>query len=89
MLSLLPHLLYWYEEGWSKSKHFKAFSLVRKEAIISYEEGMAQGWDKPPFSNKVDDPFTYGMITEKEDDILRGIKQMIQDQGMEMNERGG
>mmetsp|Transcript_18243 Transcript_18243/g.32943 ORF Transcript_18243/g.32943 Transcript_18243/m.32943 type:complete len:758 (-) Transcript_18243:365-2638(-) len=88
-LSQLPYLVYWYEEGWSNSKDFKAFSLVRKEKLFSYDKGVAQGWDEPSFCNKVDDPFRYGMLTEEEDDILRGIKQMKQDQGLETNERGG
>ena len=74
-----------YKEGWSKSKDFKAFSLVDKNKIVPYAKGIAQGWDKPSFSNKVDDPFSYGMLIEQEDDILIGIKQMKQDQDMEMS----
>mmetsp|Transcript_16905 Transcript_16905/g.36475 ORF Transcript_16905/g.36475 Transcript_16905/m.36475 type:complete len:705 (+) Transcript_16905:176-2290(+) len=87
-ISQLPYLLYWYEEGWRQCKNFKAFSLVKKELIFSYETGIAQGWHTP-FSEKMMDPHRYGMLTEEEDDILRGIQQMHEDQQLPNDCRGG
>ena len=55
--SQLFYLLYLYEEGWSNSNNFKAFGMVRKEKMFAHDEGIARGWDRPSFSNKVNDPF--------------------------------
>jgi hypothetical protein len=76
-------------QGWSHSKDFKAFSLIKKADLIPYGIGLSQGWDKPPFANKVDDPFTHGTLTEQEDNILKGIKLMNQDDALPKDSRGG
>ncbi len=76
------------QEGWSNSKGFKAFSLMEKDTLFPYEHGIDQGWDKP-FAKKLENPMTYGMLEQTEDDILRGIQQMMDDEKRHKNERGG
>ena len=61
---------------------------MKKEMIHTFETGIAQGWDAP-FSEKISDPLTYGMLTEEEDDILRGISQMQEDYKLPEDCRGG
>lgn len=87
-MSQLPHLLYWYEKGWSKYKEFKAFSIVGGDDIISYEEGIRQHWDRP-YNNKLENPVENGLLTYKEDKVLSGIKMMKKDAILPKECRGG
>ena len=76
-------------QGWSRSKNFRAFSLVRKDIVFPYNQGIAEGWDNPDFANKVSDPFTFGILSEQEADILTGINLMKRDQLVPKICRGG
>ncbi|KAL7545528.1 hypothetical protein ACHAWF_008869 [Thalassiosira exigua] len=89
LVSQMPRLVYWYEEGWSTSKDFKAFGFVGKEKLFPYEIGVANGWLRPSFCKKVTNPFEHGMLTEEEDAILIGIKQMERDSVLPKSCRGG
>ena len=77
-----------YEQGWSKTKGFKAFSLISKNHIFSVELAIAKGYDKP-FTAKIGDPVKYGLLTPEEDDIRRGIVQLKDDIKRPKGERGG
>ncbi|KAL9190132.1 hypothetical protein ACHAXT_007343 [Thalassiosira profunda] len=88
-LAQMPHLVYWYEEGWSSSKDYKAFSLVKRGQIYPFGKGSAIGWDKPSFVNKIENPFAHGELTQQEDDLLRGIEQMKEDHMHPKQFRGG
>jgi len=77
-----------YEQGWSKAKGFKAFSLISKNHIFSVELAIEKGYDKP-FTAKIEDPVKYGLLTPGEDDIRRGIVQLKDDIKRPKAERGG
>ena len=72
-------------KGWRKSNDFKAFSLIKKEDVFSYDKGIAQGWDNP-FATKIEQ---FGLLTEQEDNIIRGIGQMKRDIELPKHQRGG
>ena len=72
-------------QGWKKSNDFKAFSLIKKEDVFSYDKGIAQGWDNP-FATKIEQ---FGLLTEQEDNIIRGIGQMKKDIELPKHQRGG
>lgn len=77
-----------YEQGWSKAKGFKAFSLISEKHIFSVELAIEKLWDKP-FTAKIEDPVKYGLLTPEEDDIRRGIVQLKDDIKRPKGERGG
>ena len=77
-----------YEQGWSKAKGFKAFSLISDKHIFSAELAITKGWDKP-YTAKIEDPVKYGLLTPEEDDIRRGIVQLKDDMKRPKGERGG
>ena len=77
-----------YEQGWSKTKGFKAFSLISDKHIFSAELAITKGWDKP-YTEKIEDPVKYGLLTPGEDDIRRGIVQLKDDSKRPKAERGG
>ena len=87
-LGSMAYLVYWYEEGWSESKDHKAYSLTEEGSLVSYEDGMNLGYDKPTFYNKVLDFFD-SPLTDQEDKVLRGIEQMKIDQDLRKDCRGG
>ena len=83
-MSKFPWTVYWYEKGWcfNDKNDFKAFSLVNKNTITTYELGVKRGWDNP-FSGKST------LTEEEEDNIIRGIKQMKEDAALTGACRGG
>ena len=87
-LSELPAMVYWYENGWSRgeNKTFKAFSLVKREKIIDYDEGLIRGYHRP-FEDEFQ-KFAYE-LTMIQDNIIRGIRQMMEDSKLAKAKRGG
>ena len=81
----IPHLVYWYQRGWSESKDFKAFSLLKRESIVSYEVGIQKGWHQV-YSEKIDMGQELSM---QEDELIRGISLMMADHKLLKEERGG
>lgn len=84
----MHHLVYWYQHGWSDSKNFKAFSTVEGGKIYSFEHGIARNWHRQ-FAEKIDNPQIHDTLTEDEDNVFRGINQMMVDQGLVRGLRGG
>jgi hypothetical protein len=87
-LDRMQYLVYWYQCGWSESYGFKAFSLVKKESIVPFDVGIEQRWHHM-FDRKINNPIEYGLLTKKEDDLLQGIKQMMDDHELPKDQRGG
>ena len=81
----MPYLIYWYQAGASSSKDFKAFGLVPKGDIIWYDLGIQQKFHSP-FEEKINSSQT---LTRVEDDIMRGINQMMEDSKLSKEKRGG
>ena len=87
-MSSLPHLVYWYQKGWSEQKDFKAFSLVAKRRIVPYHEGIERNYDKI-LAEKLDGPSKHDLLTEEEHKLLNGIELMKQDQNLAKADREG
>ena len=83
VLNKMPHLVYWYQQGWSESKGFKAFTLLKRGLIVSYEVGIQEGWDQV-YSDKI----AMGQeLSMQEDALIRGISLMMTDQKLLKEER--
>ena len=81
-------MVYWYEQGWSRGeqKTFKAFSFVKREKIIDYKLGLTRGYHTP-----FEDDFKKSAyeLTQTQDNIMRGIRQMMEDSKLNKAKRGG
>ena len=84
----VKHLIYWYGHGTHSCRNnqvSKVCSLKQDRQVHSYERGIEQGWDRI-----YDEKMNSGKeLTNSEQEVLIGIKQMKEDYLKEKPERGG
>ena len=84
----VQHLIYWYGHGThscQNNQSGKVCSLMQARQVYPYKHGIQQGWDKV-HQAKIESGTE---LTNTEQDVLIGIKQMKEDHIKSKPERGG